>query len=187
MSSRILPMEGLEQRDIMFWLPPGGRDNGVWASQWTLLAELDGCDAQPVLSKLADVDVGAYAAPASGAMGRGDGGRRLYVDAMQYNQAVDALMLFLRGKHKREPGEHRPAKRPAATAQATARRRPAAPGTAKRAVQAVLAVAVFALLLAALYQLCANRYAAEPAGGQPGRPSSGQSAVSRDGFGLPAR
>ena len=38
----------------------GGVDNGVWASAWAELADLDVADVAPVLRLLADADVGGY-------------------------------------------------------------------------------------------------------------------------------
>ena len=91
MLSRVLPLDDLAQRSVMYWLPPGGQDNGVWATMWVLIAELEAREVGPVLARMADADIGAYAAKPGG-----DGGRRLYIDVMQYNQAADVLMVFLR-------------------------------------------------------------------------------------------
>jgi hypothetical protein len=140
MSSRILPMADLAQRSIMFWLPPGGRDNGVWASQWTLVAELDAADAPRVLSALAAADVGAYAAGAGAS-------RRLYVDALQYNQALDAVMLFLRGRQVYDLGAYRSAPRAPHPAQAPTEPR----RVVGRTLRPILAAAVLALLVAVVF------------------------------------
>jgi hypothetical protein len=43
-------------------LPPGGQDNGVWATMWVLIAELESREVAPVLARMADIEVGAYAA-----------------------------------------------------------------------------------------------------------------------------
>jgi hypothetical protein len=40
--------------------------NGVQATVWVVVAELDPREIPPVLSRLADADVGAYAAPLGG-------------------------------------------------------------------------------------------------------------------------
>jgi hypothetical protein len=62
MSSLIRPLEDVASCGIPYWLPPGGRDNGVWADMWVLIAELESDDASEVLGLLADADVGGYAA-----------------------------------------------------------------------------------------------------------------------------
>jgi hypothetical protein len=51
----------------MFWLPPGGTDNGVWAAAWAELADLDADDVGPVLGLLARAGVGGYVATQVGA------------------------------------------------------------------------------------------------------------------------
>jgi len=98
MFSRVIPLEYLKERDLMFWLPPGGLDNDVWADTWVIIAELEDADAQPVLDLLGDNDIGAYAANPSGRRGAVTSGKQLYVDREQYTKAVDVLMLFLRRK-----------------------------------------------------------------------------------------
>lgn len=98
MLSRVIPLEYLKQRDVMFWLPPGGRDNEVWADTWVILADLEAADAEPVLAALRDADVGAYVASPSGRNGAPTTGVQLYVDREQHNRATDVVMQFLRGK-----------------------------------------------------------------------------------------
>jgi hypothetical protein len=98
MLSRVIPLEYLKERDLMFWLPPGGQDNDVWADTWVILAELESADAAPVLALLQDADVGAYIAAPSGLKGAASRGVQLYVDREQHNRATDVVMQFLRGK-----------------------------------------------------------------------------------------
>lgn len=100
MLSRVIPLEYLKERDLMFWLPPGGQDNEVWADTWVILADLESADAEPVLAALRDADVGAYVATPSGRKGAVSSSVQLYVDREQHNKAVDLLMLFLRGKEQ---------------------------------------------------------------------------------------
>ncbi len=71
MPSRILPMEEIEQLGPNYFLPPGGQDNGVTATMWAVVADLDTGDVSAVLSLLADAGVGAYAAATSGLKPRG--------------------------------------------------------------------------------------------------------------------
>jgi hypothetical protein len=101
--SRVITFEELAQRDIMYFLPPGGVDNGVFAANWIQLADVDEADVAPVLQCLADADVGGHVATPGG--GRRNPHRtiihRLYVDAMQYGRAEAAVMEFLRGKARR--------------------------------------------------------------------------------------
>jgi hypothetical protein len=99
MLSRVIPLEYLKERDIMFWLPPGGVDNDVWADTWVIIAELESADVAPVLDVLRDCDIGAYAARPRG-LNTAGAGSQLYVDVQQYNKAVDVLMLFLRRKEQ---------------------------------------------------------------------------------------
>jgi hypothetical protein len=100
MISRIMPLDELNQRGVMYWLPPNGTDNGVWADTWVQLADLEWGDITPILGLLADADVGGYVAVPGGQKARAKGavGHRLWVDAMQYHRAEDVLMLFLRGR-----------------------------------------------------------------------------------------
>lgn len=101
MLSRVIPLEYLKGRDVMFWLPPGGQDNDVWADTWVIIAELEPADTQPVLKLLRDNDIGAYVASPSGRKGAPGAGKQLYVDVQQYSGATDVLMLFLRKKNRR--------------------------------------------------------------------------------------
>jgi hypothetical protein len=100
----IRPLYDLAQRDVMFWLPPGGRDNGVWADTWAILADLGSGDATKVLDLLAEADVGGYVAVPGGQKARPKGPvcHRLWVDSMQYHRAEDVLMRFLRD-HQHSP------------------------------------------------------------------------------------
>lgn len=85
----------------MFWLPPGGRDNAVFAAYWAELADLGPEDVEPVLKRLAAVGVGGYVATPGGH--RAGWGRppchRLWVDSLQYHRAEDVLMDYLNGRH----------------------------------------------------------------------------------------
>jgi hypothetical protein len=104
MYSQFIPLEELKRRSVMYWLPARGRDNGVWADTWVVLAELEAGNVTTVLDLLADADVGGYAAIPGGQKARASGCHHLYVDTMQYHRAVDVLMLFLRGKGSRPDG-----------------------------------------------------------------------------------
>lgn len=157
MPSRILPMEEIEQLGPNYFLPPGGQDNGVAATSWAVIAELDTHEVSLVLSELADAGVGAYAAGSSGLTPRANApGRRLYVDAMQYGRAVDALMLFLRGKESRDLGGYIPTKR--AATPVAAPQRSATVRIAITAAKGLLGAALLALLLALGYQAFVDQY-----------------------------
>jgi hypothetical protein len=88
------------QLDIMFWLPPGGIDNGVWATYWAELADLEPCDVGSVLALLADSGVGGYVATPGGRLH--DRARapihRLWVDSLQYHRAEDVLMAYFNAR-----------------------------------------------------------------------------------------
>jgi hypothetical protein len=100
MSSQIRPLEDLAQFDVAYWLPPGGRDNGVWADIWVAIADLETDDATEVLALLADAGVGGYVAVPGGrrARARGPVWSRVWVDAMQYGVAEDVLIRFMRAR-----------------------------------------------------------------------------------------
>jgi hypothetical protein len=83
-----------------FWLPPGGTDNGVWASAWAELAGLEPGDVGPVLTLLAEVDVGGCVATPGGRSSRPGPEviHRLWVDSLQYHRAEDVLMAYLHSR-----------------------------------------------------------------------------------------
>lgn len=156
MLSRIIPLEYLKERDVMFWLPPGGQDNDVWADTWVIIAELDTADAEPVLDLLHDNDIGAYVARPSGLKGASSPGRQLYVDREQYTRAIDVLMLFLRRKDQ-PVVPARVARKPAKA------KRDAPPKTKPRAIRILLAgikIAAGATLLALAVLLIYYKYSA---------------------------
>jgi hypothetical protein len=97
-ASEIRPLEDVASCEIPYWLPPGGRDNGVWADTWELIADLDSDDAATILGLLAHADVGAYVAVPGGrrARARGTVMHTLWVDARQYGLAEDVLIRFMR-------------------------------------------------------------------------------------------
>ncbi|MBP1819963.1 hypothetical protein [Mycobacterium sp. OAE908] len=99
MTSQIRPLDDLAQFGIAYWLPPGGRDNGVWADMWVAIADLESGDAGAVLDLLAKAEVGGYVAVPGGIRARAGGGPvncRVWVDAMQYGVAEDVLIRFMR-------------------------------------------------------------------------------------------
>jgi hypothetical protein len=102
MSAQIRPLEDLTSFGIAYWLPPGGRDNGVWADIWVAIADLESAAASEVLDLLATADVGGYAAIPGGrrAKARGPVDWRIWVDAMQYGRAEDVLIGFMRREHE---------------------------------------------------------------------------------------
>ncbi|HTZ16293.1 MAG TPA: hypothetical protein VMC78_22200 [Mycobacterium sp.] len=104
MSSPLRPIKNLAQFNVMFWLPPGGTDNGVWASFWAELADLDEDDIHPVLRLLADADVGGYVAtPGGRAYRRGwPVVHRLWVDSLRYHRAEDLMMAYFHGRGRRD-------------------------------------------------------------------------------------
>lgn len=97
MSSLIRPLEDVAACEIMYWLPPGGRDNGVWADTWVLIADLDSGDATTILDLLAKADIGGYVAVPGGRRARAKGPVRfsLWVDSMQYGPAENLLIRFM--------------------------------------------------------------------------------------------
>jgi hypothetical protein len=106
MTSQIRPLEDVASCEIPYWLPPGGRDNGVWAEIWVRIADLESGDATEVLDLLAKADVGGYAAVPGGTRARA---RRpvscgVWVDAMQYGVAEDVLIRFMRDRSAQERG-----------------------------------------------------------------------------------
>jgi hypothetical protein len=98
MSSPLRPFGGPARFEVMFWLPPGGTDNGVWASAWAELADLDADDVGPVLGLLASAGVGGYVATPGGRAHRRKQMvvHRLWVDSLQYHRAEDLMRQYLR-------------------------------------------------------------------------------------------
>lgn len=43
-------MDEIEKLSPNYWLPPGGQDNGVTATSWAVIAELDTDEVSPVLA-----------------------------------------------------------------------------------------------------------------------------------------
>ena len=102
MSSPISRIPNVAGRDIMFWLPPGGVDNGVWASAWAELADLAPTDVAPVLHLLAQADVGGYiATPGGASRPHRRVIHRLWVDSLQYHRAEDGLMSYSNARCRR--------------------------------------------------------------------------------------
>ena len=99
MSSQIRPLEDIAQCDIAYWLPPGGRDNGVWADIVGLIADLDSDDAagsRPVGEGRRRWLCGVPGWEKS--QGARPGPHSLWVDAMQYGLAEEVLILFMRSR-----------------------------------------------------------------------------------------
>jgi hypothetical protein len=149
MPSRIIPLEDLRQRSVMFWLPPGGRDNGVWADTWVIIAEVEPADAAPILDSLRDADIGGYIASPTGLHTAGDPIKRLYVDREQHGRAADVLMLFLRSRNQSTPREAVNRARIRPTAQPKAR--PFALRALLMVLQIAFLGAFFALMLTLAY------------------------------------
>jgi hypothetical protein len=102
-SSPLRPIGDPARFDVMFWLPPGGTDNGVWASAWAELADLDADDVDAILDLLARADVGGYVATPGGRARRRKElvVHRLWVDSLQYHKAEDLLMAHFSGRRRR--------------------------------------------------------------------------------------
>jgi hypothetical protein len=106
-SSPLRPITNPARFNVMFWLPPGGTDNGVWASFWAELADLGVDDIDAVLRLLADAGVGGYVAtPGGRAYNWGQPVvHRLWVDSLRYHRAEDLMMAYLHGRDRRD--DHR--------------------------------------------------------------------------------
>lgn len=107
MSSPSRPIRNPAQFDVTFWLPPGGTDNGVFATYWAELADLQSSDIGPVLALLADADVGGYVATPGGQFGRRAHSpiHRLWVDSLQYHRAEDVLMAYLNRRDRTDESQ----------------------------------------------------------------------------------
>jgi hypothetical protein len=79
MFSNLIPLDELKQRSVTYWLPPGGRGNGVGADTWVKLAELETGYATTILDLLAEANVGGYVTIPGGQKARADGRYHLYV------------------------------------------------------------------------------------------------------------
>lgn len=90
----------------MFWLPPGGFDNGIDASNWAELADLPEQEVASVMFDLAEANVAAYVAmlrhtPIGAAPDQVH--YRLWVDSLHYRRAEDLLMEILAQLHHTRP------------------------------------------------------------------------------------
>jgi hypothetical protein len=94
MSSPLRSLGGPARFNVMFWLPPRGTDNGVWAGAWAELADLDADDIGPVLGLLASDGVGGYVASLGGRARRHKQMvvHRLWVDSLQHHRAENLMM-----------------------------------------------------------------------------------------------
>lgn len=160
MASSIFRLEDDDFDDAgMFALPPDGQDNGVWANRWIVIAELEDRDVPRVMSKLAEADIGGYVAGAA-RMAHAGTQRRLYVDAMQFNQAMDAIMLSLRGKPSRDLAGYTPRRvtHSASAEPEVVSRRRSVLRMARTITLNVLGTAAVVVVLAAIFQHYVNRY-----------------------------
>jgi hypothetical protein len=80
----------------MFWLPPGGFDNGLTASAWAEIADLTEDKLADVLFALAEADIAGYVAVPHPAAVQQPVSYRLWVDSLRYRRAEDLLMELLR-------------------------------------------------------------------------------------------
>jgi hypothetical protein len=151
MPSRVIPLEDLKQRSVMFWLPPGGRDNGVWADTWVILADLEAADVAPILARLRRADIGGYAATPSGRRALANPGRQLYVDREQHSRATDVVMHFLRSRDQPPAGYTARKRVPAPV-------RPRVHRTVATAVKVVVATVFIAMGLLWAYYAGAQRF-----------------------------
>jgi len=160
MPSRILPTEELEQRGVMYFLPPGGQDNDVQATTWVVIAEFEPREIRPILAQLADAGIGGYAARPTGLRPGCGASHRLYVDGMQYNQAMDVVMSFLRGKESRDLGDYVPVQRAPRKSRPLEeiQGRSSVVRIAFKTVKVLTFLAFLALLIAIAYQHFANQY-----------------------------
>ncbi len=62
LSSLIRPLEDIAACGIPYWLPPGGRDNGVCADTWELITDLHSRYVRYLLGLLASSEIVGYAA-----------------------------------------------------------------------------------------------------------------------------
>lgn len=93
-------------RGPMFWLPPGGFDNGIDASAWAELADLPEGEVAEVLFGLQEAGIAAYVAigqQARRGAGSGPVRYRLWVDTLRYRRAEDLLMDILATLHHTRP------------------------------------------------------------------------------------
>jgi hypothetical protein len=153
MYSSVTPLEELAQRSVMYWLPFGGWDNGVWADTWVILADIENEDVTAVLDLLTEADVGGYVAIPRGQKARAGGRLHLYVDTMRYHRAEDVMMVFLRGKEPRPDGARTSARRTAANVTPVPHSRAIAPMISLLALKDVMRRAIWVLIGAILIAL----------------------------------
>jgi hypothetical protein len=108
-ASKPLPYAGLAGR--LWWLPAGGRDNGLDDDSWAPVLEVSEEVVPKVLGVLCDAGVPAYAAPARPAAARlrdhsaRPAACRLWIGASAYGRAETALVTAM-PLLAREAAEH---------------------------------------------------------------------------------
>lgn len=87
----------------MYWLPPGGIENGLAASTWAPLLDVDASDLILLLDTLREADIAAYAARrrAPGRIAR-CAVFRVWVDTWTHARAEDVARTVL--LRRRAPG-----------------------------------------------------------------------------------
>jgi len=111
MSATSKPLQHAGQAGRLWWLPAGGRDNGLDAVSWAPVLEISDEVVPRVLGALRDAGVPAYAAPARSAAARlrdrsgRPAGCQLWVGADAYARAETALVTMMPSL-VREAAEH---------------------------------------------------------------------------------
>lgn len=89
----------------LYWLPPGGIGNGLDASTWAPLLDVDASVLILVLDTLRDADIAAYAARvhAPGRIAR-SAVFHVWVDTWTHARAEDVAREVLLRQHRTGPG-----------------------------------------------------------------------------------
>jgi len=90
-------------RERMWWLPRRGIGNGLDATGWAPILDVDPARVDELLEALGRCAIAAFA----GAAATGSGAVTLWVATERWSAAEDLLMERLRGPHRRGAGRDR--------------------------------------------------------------------------------
>jgi hypothetical protein len=109
------PVRQPERFGLLWWLPLGGRGNGLTDAGWAPVADVDGAVVTALLAELQRAGVPAYAAPLTRRPKPGAWPRyQVWVGTSRYSQAEETLRVrlpaLLSRARQREPKRTKPAR-----------------------------------------------------------------------------
>jgi hypothetical protein len=98
------PVRQPERFGLLWWLPLGGRGNGLTDAGWAPVADVDGAVVTALLAELQRVSVPAYPAPLTRRPKPGTWPRyQVWVGTSRYSQAEETLRIRLPALLSRAP------------------------------------------------------------------------------------